>query len=100
MTDFHLRRRIPPKSVNELTQEIVNDTGLTVWDAKALAQEMFDASLEGIYRLARIGEAFERLRHCPPSPLERETRPAAYWNGYADGWNGAQQWVRNNMEGE
>ena len=100
MSEVPLRRRIPPKTINELAAELMNNPDISAYDAQALATELHNTMMEEIYRLARIGETFERLKHCPPSPLERETRPALYWNGYADGWNGAQQWVRDNVATE
>ena len=91
MSEFHLRRRIPPMSLDEIVQQLVDDTNMPIWDAREIAIELHAANMEVIYRLARIGETFERLKECPGGDTD-------YWRGYAEGWNGAQKWVQDNVE--
>ena len=91
MSEFHLRRRIPPMSVDEIVMQLIDDTDMVVWDAREIAKELYATNMAEIYRLARIGETFERLKECPGGEID-------YWRGYADGWNGAQKWVRDNVE--
>jgi hypothetical protein len=94
MSEVPLRRRIPPKSVRELADELMNNPDISAYDANAIATEAHATMMEEIYRLARIGEAFERLDHCPEDSI------TDFWTGYAAGWNGAQKWVRDNVEDE
>jgi hypothetical protein len=91
MSEIPLRRRIPPKSVDELTEELLDNPDISQYDATIIAKATYDEAMREIYRLARIGETFERLRHCPGGTID-------YWRGYASGWNGAQQWVIDNLE--
>lgn len=56
MSEIPLRRRIPPKSIDDLTAELLNDTSISQYDALALATEMHTNAMEEIYKLARLGE--------------------------------------------
>jgi hypothetical protein len=91
MSEVPLRRRIPPKSIQQLTDELMNNPDISAYDAQALATELHNTMMEEIYRLARLGETFERMQNCPGGDLP-------YWRGYGDGWNEAQRWVRDNVE--
>jgi len=105
MSEFHLRRRIPPMSLDEIVQQLVDDTNMPIWDAREIAIELHAANMEVIYRLARIGEAFERLRPYTEGDLAQVIEDGKttehwmqYWTGLSDGWNGARQWVIDNTE--
>jgi hypothetical protein len=104
MADFHLRRRIPPKPVPELIEELMSDVALSRFDAETLAIQMHTHAMEELYRLARIGEAFERMPPFTEASLaqvvDADTVPhwGQYWIGLGDGWNAARQWVTDNVE--
>ena len=55
-----LRRRIPPKSINQLAAELMNNPDISAYDAQMMATELHATMMEEIYRLARIGEVCER----------------------------------------
>ena len=92
MSEFHLKRRIPPMSLDEIVEQLLDDTSVNVLDAREIAKELYAANMEVIYRLARVGETFERLQECPPD------HATDFWRGYAAGWNGARQWVIDNPQ--
>ena len=56
MSEVHLRRRIPPLTIEELTDEFLNNTDLSHYDAQQMAVELYASNLAEIYRLARLGE--------------------------------------------
>ena len=51
-----LQRRIPPLSIEEMTERFMDDTSLSHYDAEQMAVEMHANAMTDIYRLARIGE--------------------------------------------
>lgn len=59
MSEIPLRRRIPPKSIQELTDELMNNPDISAYDAQAMATELHATMMEEIYRLARVGEEYE-----------------------------------------
>ena len=60
MPDYHLQRRIPPWSVERLKQELMNNPDISAYDAEAMATEMYEANMEAIYNLARLGETLSQ----------------------------------------
>ena len=60
MSEVPLRRRIPPKSIEELTDELLGNADISVYDARIIAKATYDEAMNEIYRLARVGEEYER----------------------------------------
>ena len=107
MSAVPLRRRIPPKTAEQLAAELMEvNADMSAYDAQILGKQMYDHAMEEIYRLAHIGEAFNQLQEYGKADLaqivDKNTTEhwMQYWTGIQDGWNGARQWVIDNTEDE